>query len=92
VREEHQLVTQGIYKWVRHPLYSVAALFFLSFALIAANGFIAAAIIVVFFFLLLRLPQEEERLIEHFGDDYREYMVQTGRFLPRMKPIRGSGK
>jgi protein-S-isoprenylcysteine O-methyltransferase Ste14 len=92
VREEHQLVTQGIYKWVRHPLYVVSALFFLSFALIAANGFIAAAIIVVFFFLLLRLPQEEERLIERFGDAYREYMAQTGRFLPKMRPSRDSGE
>jgi len=38
------------------------------------------------FILLLRTSKEEARLIETFGDEYREYMQRTGRFLPRMIP------
>jgi protein-S-isoprenylcysteine O-methyltransferase Ste14 len=83
-RERHQLVTHGIYRWVRHPLYSVGMTFFLSIALIAANWFIAAAEGFGFIFLLLRLPQEEQKLIERFGDEYRSYMEKTGRFFPRL--------
>jgi protein-S-isoprenylcysteine O-methyltransferase Ste14 len=33
--------------------------------------------------LLWRTPREEARLIETFGDAYRTYMKQTGRFFPR---------
>jgi protein-S-isoprenylcysteine O-methyltransferase Ste14 len=34
--------------------------------------------------LALRTPKEEQRLIDRFGDDYRQYMAQTGRFLPKL--------
>jgi protein-S-isoprenylcysteine O-methyltransferase Ste14 len=35
--------------------------------------------------LLIRLPQEEEKLIERFGDEYRVYLRRTGRLMPRIK-------
>jgi protein-S-isoprenylcysteine O-methyltransferase Ste14 len=35
--------------------------------------------------LLIRLPKEEEKLIERFGDEYRDYRKRTGRFFPRLK-------
>lgn len=82
-RERHELVTSGPYRWVRHPLYSVGTLFFGSFALLAANWFIALADLATLAVLISRLPREEEKLIEHFGDDYMEYMKRTGRLLPR---------
>jgi protein-S-isoprenylcysteine O-methyltransferase Ste14 len=34
--------------------------------------------------IALRLKNEEAAMIEKFGDDYREYMAQTGRFLPKL--------
>ncbi len=34
--------------------------------------------------LVLRTRIEEEKLIERFGEDYKEYMKRTGRFLPRL--------
>jgi protein-S-isoprenylcysteine O-methyltransferase Ste14 len=83
-RKEHQLVTSGPYHWVRHPLYSMGMLSYLSFALLSANWFIAALSVAVFIILNMRLPQEEAALIEKFGDAYREYMQRTGRFLPKI--------
>ncbi len=45
----------------------------------------AAASLSVLSMLLVRLPKEEEKLIERFGDEYREYMKRTGRLLPRLR-------
>lgn len=83
-RKEHKLVTHGIYRWVRHPLYSVGTLLFLSFAVIAESWFITLMAILAFILLAIRLPNEETHLIEKFGDEYREYMKRTGRFFPKI--------
>lgn len=82
-RKEHKLVTHGIYRWIRHPLYSVGTLLFLSFATMANSWFIAAMAVLAFILLAIRLPNEEAHLIEKFGDEYREYMKTTGAFLPK---------
>lgn len=84
IKAGHRLVTHGPYRWVRHPLYSVGTLMFLSIALMAANWFIAAGSLVVLLLLTLRLPREEQMLILRFGDEYRRYMQRTGRYLPRL--------
>ena len=84
-RREHRLVTDGPYRWVRHPLYSLGMTFFGSLALLAANWFIALALGVGVIFILIRTPKEEAMLLERFGDDYRQYMQRTGRFFPRLR-------
>jgi protein-S-isoprenylcysteine O-methyltransferase Ste14 len=89
IRKEHSLVTSGPYRWVRHPLYSVGLLLFLSFSLLAANWFIALAIAAALKILSLRTTIEEARLVDKFGDDYRQYMQSTGRYLPRFKSLFG---
>jgi protein-S-isoprenylcysteine O-methyltransferase Ste14 len=83
-RASHELVNIGPYRYVRHPLYSVGMLMFFSFTLIAGNWFIALATAAVFLMLLVRLPKEEAKLIKRFGDEYRFYMENTGRLLPRL--------
>lgn len=83
-RKNHQLVTNGIYRWVRHPLYTVGSLLFVSFGLMADNWFILLLAALVFTLMAIRTPQEEANLIEKFGDEYREYMNRTGRFLPKL--------
>jgi steroid 5-alpha reductase family enzyme len=35
--------------------------------------------------LAARVPQEEQMMLERFGDDYRDYMRRTGRFFPRQR-------
>lgn len=85
-REEHELVTGGPYRWVRHPLYAVGSSFFVSLSLVAANWFMGLSSLSV---LLVRLPKEEEKLIERFGDEYRQYMKRTGRLLPGLKAQSG---
>jgi len=83
-REEHKLVTIGPYRWVRHPLYSVGSSMFVAFGMMADNWFIAALGLLTFILMAIRTPKEETNLIEKFGDEYREYMKHTGRFLPKI--------
>ena len=82
-RQKHQLVTSGPYRWVRHPLYTIASSMFISFGMMADNWFIALMGILAFIGMAIRTPKEEANLIEKFGDEYREYMTRTGRFLPK---------
>lgn len=84
-RTHHRLVRTGPYRFIRHPLYTVATGFFLSYALMTDNWLFAALVISAFILLALRVPNEEAHLIERFGDEYREYMQTTGAFLPRLK-------
>ena len=84
VREEHTLVTHGPYRWVRHPMYTVLYLHLFAILLLTANWFIAGMLLVMQTIIIAsRLKNEEAAMIEKFGDTYRNYMKQTGRFLPR---------
>ena len=84
-RKEHKLATSGIYRWIRHPLYTVGSSFIVSFGLIADNWFIIALGMLAFTIMAIRTPKEEENLIEKFGDEYRDYMQRTGKFFPKFK-------
>jgi protein-S-isoprenylcysteine O-methyltransferase Ste14 len=83
-RKEHKLVTHGIYHYIRHPLYTLGSSLFISFGMMADNWFIATLGILTFILMAIRTPKEEANLIEKFGDEYREYMKRTGRFLPKL--------
>ncbi|TAH53834.1 MAG: isoprenylcysteine carboxylmethyltransferase family protein [Chloroflexota bacterium] len=81
-RTNAQLVARGPYKYIRHPLYSIGALFFIGLMLMAANALILIFGAVAFTMLMLRTPKEEEKLVQKFGDEYRDYMEHTARFIP----------
>lgn len=83
-RKEHQLSTNGLYRWIRHPLYTIGSSFIVSFGMMADNWFIILMGALAFIGMAVRTPKEEANLIEKFGDEYREYMKRTGRFLPKV--------
>lgn len=81
-RAEATLVTNGPYRWVRHPFYVTAALLMASVTLVTANWLIGVSSLAVLVLLAIRTPKEEQMLIERFGQEYRDYMATTGRFIP----------
>ena len=84
VWKEHQLVTGGIYRHIRHPIYAALWLWGIAQPLLLHNwlaGWAGLAAIAPLYFL--RVPREEAMLLEQFGDEYRQYMARTGRLLPR---------
>lgn len=83
-RKQHQLVTSGPYRWIRHPLYTFGSSLFIALGMIADNWFIALLGILAFIAMASRTPKEEANLIQKFGDEYRDYMKRTGRYFPRL--------
>jgi protein-S-isoprenylcysteine O-methyltransferase Ste14 len=83
VREQHALVKTGIYRLVRHPMYSSFFLLGLAQLLLLANWFAGLAGIagagILFAF---RVRREEQMMLESFGDEYRSYMTHTKRIVP----------
>ena len=84
-RARHTLVTSGPYRWVRHPFYVAFALAVAANSVVTANWFLALTGVITIALLVIRTRTEEEKLIERFGDAYRNYMERTGRFIPRLK-------
>ena len=83
-RKNATLVTGGPYRWVRHPFYVAVALALLANSLVTANWYIFAIGATAFTLLAIRSRTEERNLIARFGDDYRKYIQQTGKFWPRI--------
>lgn len=81
-RKAHTLVTAGPYRWVRHPFYDAIASSVLANSLAAANWFLLLTGVALVALIVRRCRTEEEHLLARFGDSYRAYMSQTGRFLP----------
>jgi protein-S-isoprenylcysteine O-methyltransferase Ste14 len=82
---KHRLVTRGVYRLVRHPMYTSFFVSGLGQALLLANWIAGpAALVAVAVLVLVRLPNEEAMMIEAFGDEYRDYMQRTGGVVPRL--------
>lgn len=89
IRQEHQLVKHGVYRLIRHPMYAAIWLFSIAQALLLANwlaGWSAVVPFAVMYFL--RTPREERMMCQFFGQEYRDYMRQTGRLFPRFWKVR----
>ncbi|HUG67846.1 MAG TPA: isoprenylcysteine carboxylmethyltransferase family protein [Pirellulaceae bacterium] len=84
-RHNHSLVTTGPYRYVRHPFYLAGVVALTGGCLVSANWFLLISGLVPFGFLVVRTRIEEEKLIERFGEEYRDYMAKTGRFLPKIR-------
>jgi protein-S-isoprenylcysteine O-methyltransferase Ste14 len=85
LREGHELVTEGVYRSVRHPMYASMWLWGVAQALLLQNWIAGWVSLVMFMPLyLLRVPREERMMLDEFGEEYRAYMNHTGRVIPRL--------
>ncbi len=85
IRQGHQLVTHGTYRFVRHPMYAAHWLWALAQPLLLWNWIAGFGSLLAFVPLyVLRVGQEEQLMLEEFRDEYRQYMSRTGRVFPRL--------
>jgi protein-S-isoprenylcysteine O-methyltransferase Ste14 len=83
IRDQHRLVSNGIYRLIRHPMYTAFWLMGLGQALLLPNWVAGGAGLVGFGVLyFLRIDHEERMMIQTFGDEYRSYMTRTKRIIP----------
>jgi len=74
-------VTGGVYKFSRHPIYFSGFLMFVSVGIACASlVFLILAVIWIFFWQMV-VPAEERFLIDEYGDDYRDYLTRTPRWI-----------
>lgn len=82
--EGHTLITNGIYKYIRHPMYASLLVQSIAQILLIQNWIAGPISLILFFpFYLLRSKAEEKMMLEKFGDQYREYQKVTGGILPK---------
>ena len=82
---QHSLVTHGVYRRMRHPMYTAHLLWAIAQGLMLANWLAGWAFLVLSIPLyVVRIPREERMMLERFGAEYREYMSRTGRLIPRI--------
>jgi protein-S-isoprenylcysteine O-methyltransferase Ste14 len=84
--EDHKLVTSGVYRIVRHPIY------FAMFANLLATGFVLshwlvvpAAVVVFLIGTRIRTAAEERLLREAFPDEYDKYSRKVASFIPLVR-------
>ncbi|WP_311030899.1 protein-S-isoprenylcysteine O-methyltransferase [Mesorhizobium koreense] len=83
LREGHRLVTSGVYRTLRHPMYSAFWLMALAQALLLPNWVAGPAGLVGFGLLFAsRIGPEERMMEEAFGDEYRAYRDRSWRIIP----------
>ena len=83
IREGHELVNRGMYRFVRHPSYTGSLLSFFGIGLTFANWLSVLVIFVpVLGAFLYRIRVEEQALAAHFGDEYVRYCRTTRRLVP----------
>lgn len=85
IRDKHELVTDGLYRFVRHPMYSSFWLWAIAQALLLPNwvaGFSGLIGVAILYFS--RVGKEEAMMRQTFGSAYDAYSARTGRVIPRV--------
>ena len=87
-RKGHEIIKHGVYRRIRHPMYSAIWLFSIGQGLLLNNWLAGWAVVVAFTLMYcLRTPIEEAMMIDQFGDTYKDYMTETGRLFPRIRQL-----
>jgi len=83
IKDGQTLVTTGIYRRIRHPMYAAFLWWALSQLLLIPNWIVGPANFLAFLILyVVRIPREEAMMRAQFGAAYDEYMSRTGRIWP----------
>jgi protein-S-isoprenylcysteine O-methyltransferase Ste14 len=85
-----QLVTSGLYRWVRHPLYSAGLLFIWLAPVMTQNTLVV--VIAATIYILVGAHFEERKLEREYGSAYAEYKAITPMLIPGLKFRRNQGR
>ncbi len=81
IKKNQHLITNGIYGFVRHPIYIGLGLSFIGGEMVA-QSYLFVSFLAYFFVAYMQGKREEKILIAHFGKEYKEYMKKTKMLIP----------
>ena len=82
LKQGHELIRNGPYRWVRHPIYTGLLLGFLGTAIVLAQWRGVLALLIVLVALWRKLRHEERWLGEIFSADYAKYRDEVAALIP----------
>jgi len=86
IKKDHKLITRGVYKYLRHPMYTHIWLWVIGQGFILNNSFVLISGIVFWSILyFIRVGKEEQMMLQQFGSEYKDYMMNTPRIIPFIK-------
>jgi protein-S-isoprenylcysteine O-methyltransferase Ste14 len=85
IRPKHKLVTWGPYSRIRHPMYTASLIFMFATGMVAADWLILVVSVLTLLIIDKRIDGEEKMMLDHFGKNYRDYMLRSRRLLPRLR-------
>lgn len=82
IKKNHELITHGIYKFIRHPIYAGLIFAYTGFEIILQSYSFVLIFIILTIIAYLQGKREEKILLKHFGEKYKNYMKKTKMFFP----------
>ena len=82
IQSDHQLKTDGLYRYIRHPSYTGLLMSMIGFVLVFRSTIGLVLTVFLFLMLLSRMADEEKFLEAHFGSTYQTYRQKTKRLVP----------
>lgn len=82
ITEDHQLITNGIYRFTRHPIYLGVTIAIIGIPVFVSSLFGLLIMFLLIPIILYRIKMEERLLTEEFGDAYRRYQETTSKLIP----------
>ena len=84
VQKPGALVTRGLYRFVRHPLYTFSLFILWLSPSMSLNSFIVYLALTIY--ILIGIIFEERKLLREFGQDYASYRAATPMLIPGVRP------
>src|SRR4029079_13916373 len=84
VERKQPLITDGLFRYVRHPIYAFQVLLMLCTLVVLPNVPMLIVATVHIAIMNYKARTEEQHLLRTHGDDYARYIARTGRFFPRI--------
>lgn len=82
IQKNHQLITTGLYRYIRHPRYLGVIFFAIGLSLLFRSWISLAVSVPLLFVLLARIRDEEALMYKEFGQEWETYCKQSWRLIP----------
>ncbi len=85
ISKNQKLITNGPYHFIRHPMYASFLIHLVCMLFVSSNWLVGVVGLLSFgTSFVIRLKEEEEMMVEQFGDAYQDYKKKTKRIIPKL--------